>query len=73
MTQTSVAAVKLSHLRRWLLCFLLFLGVLTSLQILRLPQNLDYSAFAFGEPGANLNLAYLVQHGSRPGVDFGHP
>jgi len=52
---------------------LLFLGVLTSLQILRLPQNLDYSAFAFGEPGANLNLAYLVQHGSRPGVDFGHP
>ena len=58
---------------RWLPCFLVLLLLLTGLQLLHLPQNLDYSTFAFGEAGANLNVAWLVRHGLRPAVDFGHP
>lgn len=53
--------------------FLVLVGILLIFQTLRLPSNLDYAAFAFGEPGANLNVAYLVRHGMRPAVDFGHP
>lgn len=58
---------------RWWPCFLVLLLVLAGLQLLHLPQNLDYTTFAFGEAGANLNVAWLVQHGMRPAVDFGHP
>ena len=67
------AGVPSPRLRSALACFALFTGIVVILQILKLPQNLDYAAFAFGEPGSNLNVAYLVQHGLRPAVDFGHP
>jgi hypothetical protein len=67
-TATSVLTQRVGKLT----CFLILLGLLISFQALSLPRNLDYSAFAFGEPGANLNTAYLVQHGLRPAIDFGH-
>lgn len=73
MIPPSATASRPHGARRWLGCFLLFLALVIFLQILHLPQDLDYSAFAFGDPGANLNVAYLVRHGYRPGVDFGHP
>lgn len=57
---------------QWLGLFLALLALVVALQILHLPQSLDYSAFAFGEPGANLNVVYLIRHGLRPGIDFGH-
>ena len=74
-TETIIAPppARVSRPSRWLSCFFLFFGLLVFLQVLRLPHNLDYAVFAFGEPGANLNVAYLVQHGLRPAVDFGHP
>jgi hypothetical protein len=60
------------HLSRrpWLLFG--FTSLLLALQLLYLPQNLNFTAFAFGEPGANLSTAYMVRHGMHPNVDFGH-
>jgi hypothetical protein len=73
ITALAARSVPSRRLRSALACFALFTGIVVILQILKLPQNLDYAAFAFGEPGSNLNVAYLVQHGLRPAVDFGHP
>lgn len=56
--------------RRWLLSG--FALLLFALQILHLPETLNFTAFAFGEPGANLSVVYLIRHGLRPNVDFGH-
>jgi hypothetical protein len=60
-----------AHRRKlWLLSG--FSLLLIILQILHLPQNLSFTAFAFGEPGANLSAVYMVRHGMHPNVDFGH-
>jgi hypothetical protein len=56
--------------RRWLV--LGFALLLITLEVVHLPENLNFTAFAFGEPGANLNAVYMVRHGMHPGVDFGH-
>lgn len=74
-TQNAIAnpARRIGKHTRWWPCFLVLLLLLTGLQLLHLPQNLDYSTFAFGEAGANLDVAWLVRHGMRPAVDFGHP
>src|SRR5664280_822894 len=59
-----------SRRRLWL--FSGFALLLIALQILHLPETLSFTAFAFGEPGANLSVIYLVRHGMHPNVDFGH-
>lgn len=65
--QTAIALYR----RFWL--FSGFASLLLALQILHLPENLNFTAFAFGEPGANLSVIYLVRHGMHANVDFGHP
>src|SRR5271168_4601324 len=57
--------------RLWLLCG--FSLLLIALQILHLPETLRFTAFAFGEPGTNLSAVYMIRHGMRPNLDFGHP
>jgi predicted small integral membrane protein len=59
--------------RRRLWLFSGFALLLIALQILHLPENLNFTAFAFGEPGGNLSVVYMVRHGMHPNVDFGHP
>ena len=59
-----------SHRRLWL--FSGFALLLIALQILHLPETLNFTAFAFGEPGTNLNAVYMIRHGMRANVDFGH-
>ena len=59
--------------RRKLLLLSGFALLLAAVQILHLPQTLSFKTFAFGEPGANLNVVYLIHHGMHPNVDFGHP
>jgi hypothetical protein len=59
-------------LRRRLWLFSGFALLLIALQLLHLPENLSFTAFAFGEPGANLSTVYMVRHGMHPNVDFGH-
>src|SRR5664280_906992 len=58
--------------RRRLRLFCGFALLLLALQLLHLPENLNFTAFAFGEPGANLSVIYMVRHGMHPNVDFGH-
>jgi hypothetical protein len=58
--------------RRKLWLFSGFALLLLALQLLHLPETLNFTAFAFGEPGANLSVIYLVRHGMHPNVDFGH-
>ena len=41
--------------------------------LLELPQLLSFIAYAFGDQGSNLTIAYLVSHGYRPVIDFGYP
>ena len=41
--------------------------------LLELPQLLSFSPVAFGDPGSNLTISYLVSHGYRPVVDFNYP
>ena len=41
--------------------------------LLELPQLLSFSPVAFGDPGSNLTISYLVSHGYRPAVDFNYP
>jgi hypothetical protein len=50
-----------------------FALLLIALQLLHLPETLSFSAFAFGEPGANLSAVSMIRHGLRPNVDFGNP
>jgi hypothetical protein len=64
--------VKTSTLHRRLLLLVGFALVLTALQLIHLPENLSFTAFSSGEPGANLTAVYLVRQGLRPNVDFGH-
>jgi hypothetical protein len=65
-------AVQIARSRgRWL--FFGFALLLVAFQLLHLPENLNFTAFAFGEPGANLSVISLVRQGMRPNVDFGHP
>jgi hypothetical protein len=40
--------------------------------LLQLPQLLSFAPFAFGDPGCNLTITYLVSHGYRPVIDFGY-
>ena len=62
---------QLSRRRLYLLSG--FALLLITLQLLHLPDNLNFSAFAFGEPGANMSAVDMFRHGLRPNVDFGHP
>src|SRR6202043_881867 len=52
--------------------FFLFSIELIALMIARLPETMNFEAFAFGDRGANLTLQYLVAHGYRPAIDFGY-
>jgi len=40
--------------------------------LLQLPRILSFAPFAFGDPGSNLTISYLLSHGYRPVVDFGY-
>jgi hypothetical protein len=40
--------------------------------LLQWPQILGFAPFAFGDPGTNLTISYLVSHGYRPVIDFGY-
>ncbi len=73
MNGSTTTAPRGSQFRRRLWLFSGFSLLLIALQILHLPENLNFTAFAFGEPGANLSVVYLVRHGMHPNVDFGHP
>jgi len=61
---------KTTRRRLWLLSG--FALLLIALQILHLPEALNFTASAFGEPGANLSAVYMLRHGLHPNVDFGH-
>lgn len=39
----------------------------------QIPTRLGFDGTAFGDYGFSLNAQYLIQHGYRPGVDFGYP
>jgi hypothetical protein len=39
----------------------------------QIPTRLGFDATAFGDNGLSLNAQFLIQHGYRPGVDFGYP
>ncbi len=41
--------------------------------LFELPQLLNFSSYAFNDPGSNLTINYLVSHGYRPLIDFGYP
>jgi len=60
---TGTGAVRL-----WLLLNLELLIIAA----LRLPHDLGFNAFAFGDRGSWLTLHYLVTHGGRPALDFGY-
>jgi hypothetical protein len=54
------------------------LGALLAAEVLvivvfQIPTRLGFDGTAFGDYGLNLNAQYLIQHGYRPGVDFGYP
>lgn len=55
-------------LRLWLLLDLELLIIAA----LRIPHDLAFDAFAFGDRGSWLTLHYLVAHGARPALDFGY-
>src|ERR1700693_6329041 len=40
---------------------------------LRIPHDLGFFMFAFGDRGSWLVVQYLTAHGSRPTIDFGFP
>jgi hypothetical protein len=39
----------------------------------QIPTRLGFDGNAFGDYGLNLNAQFQIQHGLRPGVDFGYP
>src|SRR5260370_118079 len=39
----------------------------------QIPIRLGFDGTAFGDYGLSLNAQFLIQHGYRPGVDFGYP
>jgi hypothetical protein len=39
----------------------------------QIPIRLGFDGTAFGDYGLSLNAQFLIQHGSRPGLDFGYP
>ncbi len=41
--------------------------------VLRIPHDLDFFAFAFGDRGSWLVVQYLTARGYRPTIDFGFP
>lgn len=41
--------------------------------VLRIPHDLDFFAFAFGDRGSWLVVQYLTARGARPTIDFGFP
>jgi len=67
---TNTQKARTSRRRLWV--FSAFALLLIALQILHLPETLSFTAFAFGEPGANLSAVYMVRNGLRPNVDFDH-
>ena len=44
-----------------------------ALAFFQVPTRLGFDATAFGDNGLSLNAQFLIQHGYRPGVDFGYP
>ena len=46
---------------------------LLAIVFFQIPTRLGFDGTAFGDYGLNLNAQYLIQHGYRPGVDFGYP
>ena len=55
-------------LRLWLLLDLELLIIAA----LRIPHDLGFDAFAFGDRGSWLTLHHLIAHGARPALDFGY-
>ena len=39
----------------------------------QMPIRLGFDGTAFGDYGLSLNAQFLIQHGYKPGVDFGYP
>jgi len=65
----AAAPRRRSVLKLWLL----FSAVIALFAIIRLPLDLNFNAYAFGDRGSFLTVCYLAAHGSRPAVDFGYP
>lgn len=40
--------------------------------LLQLPQLLNFAPYAFGDPGSNLTIFYLMSRGYRPVIEFGY-
>jgi len=66
------AAASEQSSARFTALFFLFSIELIALMIARLPETMNFEAFAFGDRGANLTLQYLVANGYRPAIDFGY-
>jgi hypothetical protein len=41
--------------------------------LFQIPTRMGFNGTAFGDYGLNLLAQFLIQHGYRPGVDFGYP
>ncbi len=61
-----------ADLAGWLPLAIGLSGVILLWDLLWLPQTLNFAPFAFGDPGSNLTIFYLVSHGYRPVIDFGY-
>ncbi len=59
--------------RNALKLWLLFSAETILFAIIRLPLDLNFNAYAFGDRGSFLTVCYLAAHGGRPAVDFGYP
>src|SRR5258708_6451008 len=69
--QTYPRASILLTVQEW---FWLVLAVeVVAIVIFQIPTRLGFDATAFGDYGLNLTAQFLMQHGYRPGVDFGYP
>jgi hypothetical protein len=53
--------------------FALFALELILAAALKIPDQLLFRYFAFGDLGSNFTLQYLVRQGLKPGIDFGYP
>ncbi len=70
---TEALFAPVAHGRSVLKLWLLFSAVIGLFAIIRLPLDLNFNAYAFGDRGSFLSVCYLAARGARPAIDFGYP
>ena len=69
--QTYAPASNRTTVQKWFWAILA--AEVIALVLFQIPTRFGFNATAFGDYGLNLLAEYLIQHGYRPGVDFGYP